>query len=237
MPFFGGNDLKASALFNYFSAAEKLLWSCSVALILVSFLLFDGENWLALTASLIGVTSLLFNAKGNPVGQVIGIVFCLIYGFISWKYAYYGEMITYLGMTMPMAVFALISWLKNPYNGRRSEVKVNTIGKKEIVLMCLAAVVATGVFYWILKMFHTANLLPSTLSVTTSFLAVYLTFRRSAYFALAYASNDIVLIALWVLASLADTRYLSVVVCFVAFLMNDLYGFINWRRMKERQRA
>ena len=103
--------------------------------------------------------------------------------------------------------------------------------------MCLAAVVATGVFYWILKMFHTANLLPSTLSVTTSFLAVYLTFRRSAYFALAYASNDIVLIALWVLASLADTRYLSVVVCFVAFLMNDLYGFINWRRMKERQRA
>lgn len=114
---------------------------------------------------------------------------------------------------------------------------MNTIGKKEIVLMCLAAVVATGVFYWILKMFHTANLLPSTLSVTTSFLAVYLTFRRSAYFALAYASNDIVLIALWVLASLADTRYLSVVVCFVAFLVNDLYGFINWRRMKERQRA
>ena len=87
------------------------------------------------------------------------------------------------------------------------------------------------------QMFHTANLLPSTLSVTTSFLAVYLTFRRSAYFALAYASNDIVLIALWVLASLADTRYLSVVVCFAAFLVNDLYGFINWRRMKERQRA
>ena len=81
-------------------------------------------------------------------------------------------------MTMPMAVFALISWLKNPYNGRKSEVKVNTIGKKEIVLMCLTAVVVTGVFYWILKMFHTANLLPSTLSVTTSFLAVYLTFSR-----------------------------------------------------------
>lgn len=214
-----------------------MLWTASVALIVSSFLAFDGENFLALTASLIGVTSLLFNAKGNPVGQVIGIVFCLIYGFISWQYVYYGEMITYLGMTMPMAVFALISWLKNPYNGRRSEVKVNTIGKKEIVLMCLAAVVATGVFYWILKMFHTANLLPSILSVTTSFLAVYLTFRRSAYFALAYASNDIVLIALWVLASLADTRYLSVVVCFVAFLVNDLYGFINWRRMKERQRA
>ena len=81
-----------------------MLWTASVVLIVSSFLAFDGENFLALTASLIGVTSLLFNAKGNPVGQVIGIVFCLIYGFISWQYAYYGEMITYLGMTMPMAV-------------------------------------------------------------------------------------------------------------------------------------
>ena len=191
----------------------------------------------SITLALVGVTSLVFAAKGNVWAQVLMIVFSILYGIISFRFCYWGEMITYLGMTMPMAVFALISWLKNPYNGRRSEVKVNTIGKKEIVLMCLAAVVATGVFYWILKMFHTANLLPSILSVTTSFLAVYLTFRRSAYFALAYASNDIVLIALWVLASLADTRYLSVVVCFVAFLVNDLYGFINWRRMKERQRA
>ena len=223
--------------FSTLTKKEWLLWLCSLFIVLVSNILAANFDPLTLIAALVGVTSLVFAAKGNVWAQVLMIVFSILYGIISFRFRYWGEMITYLGMTMPMAVFALISWLKNPYNGRRSEVKVNTIGKKEIVLMCLAAVVATGVFYWILKMFHTANLLPSTLSVTTSFLAVYLTFRRSAYFALAYASNDIVLIELWVLASLADTRYLSVAVCFVAFLVNDLYGFINWRRMKERQRA
>ena len=66
-------------------------------------------------------------------------------------------------------------------------------------------------------------------------MAVYLTFRRSPYFALAYAMNDIVLIVLWVLASVLDIRYISVVVCFVAFLFNDIYGFISWHRMKKRQ--
>ena len=138
---------------------------------------------------------------------------------------------------MPMAVFALISWLKNPYNGRRSEVKVRYHRQKRgRAHVALRRWWPRGVFYWILKMFHTTNLLPSTLSVTTSFLAVYLTFRRSAYFALAYASNDIVLIALWVLASLADTRISRW--SFASWLLvNDLYGFINWRRMKERQRA
>jgi len=93
----------------------------------------------------------------------------------------------------------------------------------------------TVLFYFILKHFHTANILPSTLSVATSFLAVYLTFRRSPYFALAYAANDIVLIVLWILASVTDTRYVSVVVCFAAFLVNDIYGYISWQKMKTRQ--
>jgi len=93
----------------------------------------------------------------------------------------------------------------------------------------------TVIFYFILGALGTANLLISTFSVTTSFLAVYLTFRRSAYYALAYAANDLVLIVMWIMATLADSSYLSVVVCFVVFLVNDTYGFINWRRMEKRQ--
>lgn len=226
---------KQKKYFFNLSKAEVVLWSVSVFTILLSFCLFDKENFLTLIASLIGVTSLIFNAKGNPFGQFLMVLFSLLYGIISFSFAYYGEMITYLGMTMPMSIFALISWLKNPYNGNKSEVKVNVIHKKEVFFMSVAAVIITGIFYFILKYFNTANLIPSTISVTTSFVAVYLTFRRSPYFAQAYASNDIVLIILWILASIYDTKYISVVVCFVAFLVNDIYGFVNWCKMKKRQ--
>ena len=112
---------------------------------------------------------------------------------------------------------------------------MNRISKREVVLMWIMAAVVTVVFYYILTYFHTANIVPSTLSVTTSFIAVYLTFRRSPYFAIAYASNDIVLIVLWVLASLEDIRCLSVVVCFAAFFVNDIYGFVSWKKMEKRQ--
>ena len=220
---------------NYFSKTEILLWISSVAVIVISFLLFDRESYVTLCASLIGVTSLVFNAKGNPFGQLLMIIFSVLYGIISFTFAYYGEMITYLGMTMPMAVFALISWLRNPYKGRRAEVKVNSIGKREKALMWLLTALVTVLFCFILGYFNTANILPSTLSVTTSFLAAYLTFRRCPTFALAYAANDVILIVLWVLASATDIRYVSVVVCFVAFLFNDIYGYINWQRMKKSQ--
>ncbi|MBQ2829780.1 MAG: nicotinamide mononucleotide transporter [Oscillospiraceae bacterium] len=222
---------------NYFSSFEIALWCSSVALIAGSFLIFDKENYLTLFASFAGVTSLIFNAKGNPFGQFLMIVFSLLYGIISFSFRYYGEMLTYLGMTMPMAVFALISWLKNPYNGNRAEVKVNAIGGKEAALMWMGTAAVTGVFYFVLEYFDTANIVPSTISVTTSFAAVYLTFRRSPYFALAYAANDIVLILLWSLASISDSRYVSVSVCFAAFLANDIYGYFSWEKMKNRQSA
>ena len=96
-------------------------------------------------------------------------------------------------------------------------------------------VIVSLIFYFILANFHTANIIPSTISVTTSFLAVYLTFRRSPYFAIGYAANDIVLIVLWTLAFLEDISYASVIVCFIAFLVNDIYGFLNWRKIERRQ--
>ena len=222
---------------RYFSPAELLLWSGSTLMILAAFFLFDGENYLTLAASLIGAASLIFTAKGNPAGQGLMVVFSLLYGAISYTFSYYGEMFTYLGMTMPMAAASLVSWLNNPYGGSRTQVKVDSIRRRELPAMCALTLGVTAAFYFILRYFDTANLLPSTLSVTTSFLAVYLTFRRSPFYALAYAANDVILILLWVLACREDGRYVSVVVCFAAFLVNDLYGFFSWRKMARRQRA
>lgn len=220
---------------RYFTKTEILLWSVSVTLIITAFLIFDKVNFLTLIASLVGVTSLIFCAKGNPVGQALMIVFSVLYGIISLGFSYYGEMITYIGMTMPMAVISLISWVKNPYNGNKSEVRVNKISRRETIFALILTAAVTIGFYFILKAFNTANLIPSTFSVTTSFFAAYLTFRRNPWFAAAYAANDLVLIILWSLAAFDDISYLSVTVCFSAFFANDLYGFISWRKMEKRQ--
>lgn len=228
---------KVKGMCRYFSKGELLLWALSAVTITISFLLFDRTNYLTLIASLIGVTSLIFNAKGNPFGQLLMVIFSVLYGIISCSFSYYGEMITYMGMTGPMAFFALVSWLRNPYKGKKSQVKVNSINRKEAWFTVLLTAAVTAVFYFILKYFETANLFFSTVSVTTSFAAVYLTFRRSPYFALIYALNDIVLIILWVYASLSDITYLSVVICFIMFLVNDIYGFVSWLKMEKKQNS
>jgi len=225
--------VKLKEFWNYFTLVEKLIWSISVFLIVTSFLIFGQGSGLTLVASLIGVTSLIFLAKGNAAGHVLMIIFCLLYGAISFGFRYYGEMMTYLGMSLPMCASALISWVRHPY--QKNQVAVHRVGRKEVFVSLILTAIVTFIFYYILLWTKTANLIPSTISVATSFLAAAMMFCRSPFYSLAYAANDVVLIVLWILASLKDISYLSVVVCFAAFLMNDIYGFISWRRMEKTQ--
>ena len=72
-----------TTLKNYFSKTELILWSTSVVLILIAFCLFDRTSYMTLWTSLIGVTSLIFCAKGNPMGQLLMVLFSLLYGMIA----------------------------------------------------------------------------------------------------------------------------------------------------------
>lgn len=224
------NSLKALTKF------EKCLWLTSVIAVAGTFFLFRSTDYLTLTASLIGVTALIFLAKGHAIGQVLIIIFAVFYGVISFEFKYYGEMITYLGMTAPMAIVALVSWLKHPYKDS-DEVEISRLTKKQIAVMLTFTATVTFVFYFILKALGNASLIVSTVSVTTSFLASYLTALRSPYYALGYAANDMVLIILWVVAAMQDVSSVAMVACFVTFLVNDLYGFINWKRMENKQKS
>ena len=223
------------AISGYFSKTELILWLSSLFLITLSFILFDRKNYLSFSASMTGATSLILCAKGNYWGHIFGIVFSLLYACISYTFSYFGEVITYMFMTLPMAVAALFSWIRHPSKESKTEVLVNQLPPKEIAVILALAAVVTVVFHFILKKFNTANLFISTLSVTASFTAVALSARRSPYYAVAYMANDIILITLWILATLKDISYLGVVICFFVFLINDIYSFKNWQRLQRKQ--
>lgn len=226
--------MQMKKLLRYFSPFEWGLWITSVLVITVSFLI-GSENPLTLIASLIGVTALIFLAKGNVIGQFLIITFSILYGIISWRVAYYGEMLTYVGMSLPSAIVACVNWLRHPSKTGKSEVAVAPMTAKKWTITPLISLCVTAIFSFLLRYLNTANLPLSTVSVFTSFMAASLLILRSPYYAVAYAANDVVLIALWTLKSIDSLSNLPMVFCFVTFLVNDSYGFLSWRRMQKRQ--
>ena len=226
--------MKIKNPFSILNRFELALWLTSVFVVLLSYVVSGFEGAANTVCSLVGVTALIFVAKGHVLGMILCTIFAAFYGIVAFCFRYYGEVITYVGMTLPMDVFALVSWIKNPYKDTH-EVKVAKMKKGQIALMWSATALVTVAFYFILGALDTPRLVVSTLSVTTSFLAVALTYFRSPYYALAYAFNDVVLIVLWTYASFSDTSYIPMVMCFVMFLANDSYGLYNWKKMQKRQ--
>lgn len=224
---------------NPFKGLTKIQWIIylfSLTVVTVSSILGGVQGLLSVIASALGVTSLIFTAKGDVFGPLLMVIFSIMYGIISYSYAYYGEVITYLCMTAPISAISVFTWLKNPYESGKHEVKVARLKKIHILNLTLLTCGVTFVFYFILDYFNTANMLFSTLSIATSFFAVGLTTLRSPYYAIAYGLNDVVLIILWCFASFEDKAYISMIVCFVMFLINDIYGFVNWKMMEKKQK-
>lgn len=221
--------------FRELTKFELFLWSSSMLVVTISFFFSSTKNPVSLAASLVGVTALIFLAKGYVIGQILVVTFSVLYGIVSYEQRYYGEMITYLGMSAPIAIISAISWFRNPYKNTK-EVRVASINSKKLLILLLLTIAVTLAFYFILGALGTANLVISTLSIATSFFAASLTVLRSPYYALGYSLNDIVLVILWSIATVSDVSNLPMLACFVVFFANDIYGFISWKRMQQRQK-
>ncbi len=222
--------------FSALTLKDWLIYGFSLALVVVSNLIASEINYFTFIATIIGATALIFISKGNAWGQILMVAFCTMYAYTSYQFRYYGEMITYLAMSLPISAMSIYTWLKNPFKSGENVVKIYKLNVKDIIIMSFLACSVTVGFYFVLRALNTPNLLISTLSVATSFLAAYMLLRRSSYYAVAYAVNDVVLIVLWVFASIEDLSYLSVVICFSMFLINDLNGFISWKVREKKQR-
>lgn len=223
--------------FKNFHKLDWTIWLSSITILLITFIVGGKSDPMVITATLTGVTGLIFIAKGDFWGHICIIIFSLLYGISSLSSHYYGEFITYVFMTLPMAIAALISWIKNPYNDNdRNEVRIGNMTPKKISILVILTCGTAFAFFFILRHFNTANLLFSTISIATSFLAVGLTAFRSPYYAIAYMANDIVLIILWSMASANNPGSVPYIISFSIFLFQDFYGYMSWQKMKKRQK-
>ena len=182
------------------------------------------------------MTALLL-AKGKNLGQVFGIVITILYSIVSFNNKFYGEVIIYLFMMFPMYIIGIASWFRHK-NKETDSVEVNKISQKEWIIV---AIVFVGIFigiYYLLKAFNTNELVVSTISVLASLFAIYLQIRRSRFSFSFYMINDIILMVLWGIPVISgNLLLLPMVLNPIINLINDSYGFYNWKKLEKEQRG
>lgn len=224
------NFLKSWNLF------EKLFLLISLLIIIICFFLGTDKNILSLVTSILGVITVIFGAKGLVWAPVVNLLYNIVYIILSYTQGFYGEVLIYIFMMTPINIAMIVSWLKNKSKEDENIVEVNKLNKKEYILLFGFTLIVAFGFYFILKALNTTALFISTISLIDSFIATYLLYRRCSNYALSYIVNDIILIVLWLYAIRNNgIAYLPMVLSFLVFLVNDIYGLISWKKRERKQ--
>lgn len=214
---------------------ELLLLTISALTITIIFILSKDKNIISYIVSILGITSVMMCSKGLFYAPVIDFVYYILYIIMSFQQKYYGEVFIFIFIMIPLSVSTLVVWFKNK-NKDSSTVKINKISKREWIILFIVCLIIPLVFYYVLKILNTSQLIVSTLSIVTSVFASYLLLRRSSYYAIGYILNDIVLIILWSLTfNNGNLSNLPLVISLCVYLINDFYGLFRWKKQEKEQ--
>ena len=220
--------------FNDWTKLEKTLLFGSIILVSLVGIIFKSDL-LTTICSIVGIITALLLAKGKNLGQIFGLLIAALYSIVSFKNGYYGEVIIYLCIMLPMYIVGIISWIRHQ-NKDTNTVEVNKIKMKEWLIVLVASIICFIGIYFLLKVFNTNQLFISSLSVIDSLFAIYLGVRRSKYSFYFYVVNDFILILLWGIPVVTGTIILIPMVFNPLInLINDIYGIYNWKKLEKIQ--
>lgn len=212
---------------------EKLFLAVGTFTAIILTILFNGQI-VDLIYTLLYFWTALLLAKGKYACYIIGIISTFFYAYISYNNHYYGETIIAMCLTLPLMVVGLINWLK--HQDKKKIVVIKEVSKKEVVILTASQILMSFGYYFLLKIFNTDNLIISTISIAVSLIATYLAARRSEYGFMGFIINDIILIVLWSIPFIGgNINVITILLCPVLLLVNDIYGVYNWKKIRQRQ--
>lgn len=223
---------------NYFkdwNLFEKLYLFVGILVGILTSIIFNGTVIDSLY-TITYLTTAILMSKGKVESYFVGFFSVFFYGIVSYNQGYYGELLITIFLTFPIMIIGIISWLRHQ-DKEDDVVIINTLSKKEIILVVGSQLFLFWAYYFLLKMFNTDLLIISSYSIVTSVLASYFEARRSELSLFCYIANDLILITLWIIPIIkGNVTLISVLVGPILLLINDIYGSYNWRKLKNKQK-
>lgn len=218
-------------IFNDWTKFEIALLSTSLITVILSGIVCSS-TLLTTICSITGILCAINQARGKIISQFIGLILVALYSIVSFQNKFYGEVLIYIFIMLPLFISGIISWIKN-LNKETNIVNPNELTKKEWIILTIISIILFIGLYYLLKYFNTSQLFVSTLSLVTSLFATYLVARRSKYGFLFYIGNDIILFILW------GTPIIQGNIALIPMLVNQIINFINdsyaWKCWNKRE--
>ena len=215
-------------------------WSTFERTWLLTFTLINLATWhitkdspTGLIVSLSGMLCVILVAKGKISNYFFGAIQTALYGWIALQYGLLGENMLNWYFYLPASIIGFFLWSRHTTTGTVTTKRLTRKGWGTLTITLLISWVA---YTWVLNALGgNATMLDSATNVLSIAAQILMLQRYSEQWVLWIAVN-ILSITLWV-AALTNSggNDWAMVVMWSAFLVNSIYGWVNWNKLHKAQ--
>ncbi|MCM3758549.1 nicotinamide riboside transporter PnuC [Sporosarcina aquimarina] len=223
------------------SVFEKVWISLFTAITVYLYFAFQ-DTLLGLISSIAGMLCVVLVAKGKVSNYLFGIVQTVTYGYIAFGYGLYGEAMLNWLFYLPTQFIGIWMWMNHFKKKEDSEqgenVYVKRLTRKGWILVAGSFVVGALVYAELLTVLSAQQVRIDSMAVVLSVIAQILMVQRYAEQWVIWILVNILTITLWVI-TLVQTggNDWNMVIMWTAFLVNSIYGYVNWVKLSKVQKA
>lgn len=205
---------------------------CGAALILT---LIMEDSLFGLSTFITGIFCVLLAAKGNILTYVFGMYNTFGYAYISYINGLYGEMGLNILFFVPMNIIGFVFWRKRLQQNVVEMRRLNTRVFSYLIFICILSVWVLG---WALSLIKTQN--TPYIDATTNILSIAATllmiWRYREQWIL-YIILNVFTIIMWVIRTMqGSSDGIMMIVMWIAFLTNAVYGYYVWSKRTRQQK-
>jgi len=224
-------------LLNDWTLFEKI-WLAAFAASNIYLFFAWGDSLLGLISSLSGMLCVVLVAKGKISNYYFGVVQTATYAYISYTYGLYGEAMLNVLFYLPIQFIGIYMWNRNKTNQAvlGEDVQVKRLTRRGWIITVSVSVVASVVYAELLRVIGGQQVRLDSVAVVLSIIAQILMLKRYAEQWVLWIVVNLLSIALWVI-TLVNTggNDWTIMAMWSAFLVNSVYGYVNWLRIEGKQ--
>lgn len=196
------------------------------------------DSVIGLITSLSGMLCVVLVAKGKIFNYYPGIINVVLYAYLSYNQSFYGEVALNLLYFLPMQFIGLYLWKKHlSAQTESSDVHVNRLSKKALLVWACATLLSTVLLGYILDRIGGAQPYVDSITTILQIVAQIFMIKRLVEQWITWIFVNIFSIILWFAAFMSTGNDVTILIMWIAYLVNSLYGYFNWRKIYKTQEA
>jgi nicotinamide mononucleotide transporter len=222
---------------NYFkdwNTYEKI-WLGLFTAIIIGLSIFWKDNLIGIIASLTGIWCVVLTAKGKISNYYFGIINVITYAIVAYGWEYYGEVMLNIAYFLPMQFVGIYIWIKNRKQNDKDGVYVKFLNNKQRIFWLILSIIGVVGYGFVLQ--GLGGSLPFTDSMSTILSIIAMILMAGLYMEqwILWIVVDVVTIVMWFVVMLQGGNDISILLMWIAYLVNAVYGLINWIKMYKNQ--